>query len=291
MLGTDRLIDTVRGHKKSVVYLGAALALTSAGTANAATIGHAPAGHQAAAPATAQARTTALIRSASRNRAGHRHQGRAHGDWHRPSSHRPASHHAGSRRATWHHGGPRRGFRHHATNVDTWASVSAQLNQETNPAAARLGQLPMADRLLPTALSGPQSYMPISPAQYANATAIVQQALDKRMGVRSAVIAVATAMQESELINVDYGTSDSLGLFQQQPDCGWGTAAQVMDPHYAADAFLGALARYQASDPTWADQPLYQAAQAVQASAFPTAYAKWEAQAAQLVKSIAMQLR
>jgi hypothetical protein len=148
----------------------------------------------------------------------------------------------------------------------------------------------MADRLRPTALSGPQSYMPISPAQYANATTIVQQALAKRMGLRSAVIAVATAMQESELINVNYGTSESLGLFQQQPDDGWGSAAQVMDPQYAADAFLNALASYQASNPAWASQPLYQAAQAVQGSAFPYAYAQWEQQAAQLVKSITMQL-
>ena len=62
----------------------------------------------------------------------------------------------------------------------------------------------------------------------------MHQALAKGMGARSAVIAVATAMQESQLVNVDYGTSDSLGLFQQQPDCGWGTAQQVLNPAYAA---------------------------------------------------------
>jgi hypothetical protein len=145
---------------------------------------------------------------------------------------------------------------------------------------------PAADQFQPVAMYGPQENMPITPAQHANATTIVRQALDKKMGVRSAVIAVATAMQESELNNINYGTSDSLGLFQQQPVDGWGTAQQIMNPAYAADAFLNALKGYQASNPDWAHQPLYQAAQGVQASGFPTAYAKWEAQAVGLVKQI-----
>jgi hypothetical protein len=291
MLGTDRLIDTVRRHKKSVVFAGAALAMAGTGTANAAAIGT-TAGQKAATPVAVQARTMALTYStqndgnggsgplAAARSAAHRFSLAA--AWHHRTGHRGKGRH----RLRWHH----RTGRHHRIDLDSWSGVSGLLNFETNPLAARDGQVPMADQLMPTALSGPQSYMPIGTAQYANATAIVRQALDKRMGVRSAVIAVATAMQESELINVDYGTSDSLGLFQQQPDDGWGTAAQVMDPQYAADAFLDALAGYQANNPAWASQPLYQAAQAVQGSAFPYAYAQWEAQAAQLVKSIAMQL-
>ena len=173
----------------------------------------------------------------------------------------------------------------------TWALVSAELNQQTNPAAAAAGVVPAADQLTPAGLSGAQNTMQISPAQYANARAIVQQALAKRMGVRSAVIAVATAMQESELMSINYGTSDSLGLFQQRPSCGWGTAAQIMDPAYAANAFLTALQRYQANNPGWASQPLYQAAQGVQGSAFPLAYAQWESQAAQLTSQIATSLK
>jgi hypothetical protein len=149
------------------------------------------------------------------------------------------------------------------------------------------GQLPAADRLLPAAVSGAQSQMSLSPAQWANATTIVQQAVAKHMGLRSAVIAVATAMQESQLVNIDYGTYDSLGLFQQQPDCGWGTAAQVMDPVYASDAFLNGLAQYQASNPGWATQPLWEAAQGVQNSGYPYAYAQWEVQAAQIVAGVA----
>jgi hypothetical protein len=149
------------------------------------------------------------------------------------------------------------------------------------------GALPAADRLLPAEVSGPQEQMSLDSAQWANATTIVQQAMAKHMGLRSAVIAVATAMQESQLVNIDYGTYDSLGLFQQQPDMGWGTAAQVTDPAYASDAFLTGLAQYQASNPGWATQPLWEAAQGVQKSGFPTAYAKWEVQAAQIVATVA----
>jgi hypothetical protein len=93
-------------------------------------------------------------------------------------------------------------------------------------------------------------------------------------------------MQESKLVNINYGTSDSLGLFQQRPSCGWGSPAQIMRPRYAAHAFLRALRTYQANNPGWAHQPLWQAAQGVQASGFPTAYAQWESQAAHLVASI-----
>jgi hypothetical protein len=97
-------------------------------------------------------------------------------------------------------------------------------------------------------------------------------------------------MQESRLLNLGYGSADSLGLFQQRPSCGWGSAQQIMDPAYAAGAFLAALQQHQASDPGWASQPLWANAQAVQASGFPLAYAQWEAQAAQLVHQIAPRL-
>jgi hypothetical protein len=144
--------------------------------------------------------------------------------------------------------------------------------------------------LTPVGTAGQQAWMPISPAQLANATTIVQQTLTKNLGVRAAVIAVATAMQESQLQNLHYGDLDSLGLFQQRPSMGWGTAAQITTPAYAADAFLGALQQHQASDPGWAQQPLWANAQAVQKSGFPFAYAKWELQAAGLVKQIAVNL-
>jgi hypothetical protein len=170
-------------------------------------------------------------------------------------------------------------------------AVRDRLNWQTNPALAAKGITPPADKLLPVQTAGPQSYIPITQAQYANAAAIVRQALDMKMGLRSAVIAVATAMQESKLLNVNYGTGDSLGLFQQQWDMGWGSPQQIMNPSYAAGHFLGALRGYQQSNPGWASQPLYAAAQGVQRSAFPYAYAQWEIQAAQLTSSIVMHLR
>ena len=145
------------------------------------------------------------------------------------------------------------------------------------------GALAPAQRLLPAPLAGGQATLPITPARAANARLITGQALRLHMGIRSAVIAVATAMQESTLENLNYGDRDSLGLFQQRPSAGWGTPAQITNPVYAADAFLHALAAYQAADPGWATQPLYEAAQGVQRSAFPYAYAQWESQAAHIV--------
>jgi hypothetical protein len=152
------------------------------------------------------------------------------------------------------------------------------------------GKLPLADRLVIGPASGSQSYLPITSARMANATAIVREALGRRMGLRAAVIAVATAMQESALENISYGDRDSLGLFQQRPSMGWGSASQITTPSYAAGAFLRALAAHQKTDPGWAGQPLWATAQAVQRSGFPYAYAKWEKQAAQLVTVIATKL-
>ena len=84
-------------------------------------------------------------------------------------------------------------------------------------------------------------------------------------------IALATAMQESDLHNLDHGDRDSLGLFQQRPSQGWGTPSQIMNPNYSATAFYKALLNVNG----WAAMPTTDAAQAVQHSAFPDAYAKW----------------
>jgi hypothetical protein len=108
--------------------------------------------------------------------------------------------------------------------------------------------------------------------QAANATTIT--AVGKRLGLpdHAVTIALATALQESQLHNVAYGDRDSLGLFQQRPSQGWGTAAQVMNPSYAAAAFFKALARV----PAWQTMSVTNAAQAVQHSNAPQAYALWE---------------
>jgi hypothetical protein len=115
-------------------------------------------------------------------------------------------------------------------------------------------------------------------------TAVGQQAGVPPFGLQ---IALATAMQESGLRNLPYGDRDSLGLFQQRPSAGWGSAEQVMDPVYAAQAFFGGSDGPNNGEPPglldvggWADMPLTVAAQAVQRSAFPDAYARWEDDAA-----------
>jgi hypothetical protein len=100
------------------------------------------------------------------------------------------------------------------------------------------------------------------------------------------VIALATAMQESGLRNINYGDRDSVGLFQQRPSAHWGSVAQIMNPEYSARAFFGGrtsptygAARGLLDINNWSAMSLTQAAQAVQISAYPNAYAKWEASA------------
>jgi LysM repeat protein len=97
------------------------------------------------------------------------------------------------------------------------------------------------------------------------------------------VIALAAAMQESRLVNIDYGDRDSVGLFQQRTSQGWGTMAQIMDPNYSARAFFGGPTGPNAGKirglldiKNWSAMSLAKAAQAVQISAFPDAYQKWE---------------
>jgi len=102
-----------------------------------------------------------------------------------------------------------------------------------------------------------------------------------RVPVRGWVIAVATALQESDLLNTEGGPDDSLGLFQQRPSQGWGTPEQIMNPDYAAGTFYEHLLAV----PGWQTMPLTKAAQRVQRSAYPDAYAKHEARATEIVSA------
>ncbi|MBB4743926.1 murein DD-endopeptidase MepM/ murein hydrolase activator NlpD [Actinoplanes octamycinicus] len=126
------------------------------------------------------------------------------------------------------------------------------------------------------------------PQQRANAALIARVGASLHIPPRGQIIAVATALQESGLRNLgDLGARndhDSLGLFQQRPSQGWGTPAQVRDPAYAATAFYQRLLTV----PDWQTRPLTEVAQAVQRSAYPTAYAKWETAATALVAASAI---
>lgn len=126
----------------------------------------------------------------------------------------------------------------------------------------------------------------LSPEMKSNAQIIFR--VGKSLGVSDygIVIALATAMQESSLRNLSYGDRDSVGLFQQRPSAHWGQVEQIMDPEYAARAFFGGktsptygAARGLLDIKDWSNKSLTQAAQAVQISAYPNAYAKWEASA------------
>ncbi|WP_125609664.1 hypothetical protein [Specibacter cremeus] len=108
--------------------------------------------------------------------------------------------------------------------------------------------------------------------QAANAALISAISVRRGMPARAASIGLAVAMQESKLRNITHGDMDSLGLFQQRPSQGWGTEAQILDPVYSANAFFNELDTVTG----YADMPITEAAQVVQRSAYPAAYAKHE---------------
>ncbi|MCW5944376.1 MAG: peptidoglycan-binding protein, partial [Cryobacterium sp.] len=120
----------------------------------------------------------------------------------------------------------------------------------------------------------------------ANARTIIQVGRSLGVSDYGLIIALAAAAQESTLRNLNYGDLDSVGLFQQRPSTGWGTPAQLTDPVYASRLFFGGPSNPNKGKTRglldisgWQNMTVTQAAQAVQISAFPNAYAKWEASA------------
>lgn len=107
--------------------------------------------------------------------------------------------------------------------------------------------------------------------QLGNARIIGAVARAMGFGRHGLVVALATALQESGLRNLNYGDRDSVGLFQQRTSQGWGSIAQIMNPGYSASKFFQALRGVRG----WERMPITVAAQRVQRSAFPNAYAKW----------------
>ena len=103
-----------------------------------------------------------------------------------------------------------------------------------------------------------------------------------RMPARAASIALAAAYQESDLRNLGGGDRDSAGLFQQRPSQGWGTLDEVRDPVHATNAFYDALAKVDGYE----QLEITVAAQEVQRSGFPDAYADHEADARTLASAL-----
>ncbi|WP_432953815.1 hypothetical protein [Micromonospora haikouensis] len=177
-------------------------------------------------------------------------------------------------------GGIAAGPLHHAT-TDTGTGTG-----DARPVAATQADKTAgvdAGKLIPHGVQGAQSRIDLDAEQTTNAKAIIAATKKTGLDERAAVISIGTALQESKLQNLghlgDRNDHDSLGLFQQRPSSGWGTPEQITDPEYATTAFLKGLKQVDG----WQDMPLTDAAQTVQVSAYPDAYAQWEQQAADLV--------
>lgn len=127
------------------------------------------------------------------------------------------------------------------------------------------------------------SVTPLNDERRTNAQIIVNVGREMGISDYGIVIALATAMQESSLRNINWGDRDSVGLYQQRPSSGWGTVEQIMDPAYATRLFFGGPNNPNAGKTRglldiagWESMALTVAAQRVQISAYPEAYAKWE---------------
>jgi len=122
--------------------------------------------------------------------------------------------------------------------------------------------------------------------QVRNAAIIIKAGQDLKVPPRGWVVGVATALQESRLTNVPhFGPSndhDSIGLFQQRPSQGWGTPDQLADATYQSRKFFDKLVKIRG----WLTLPLTVAAQRVQISAYPDAYAKHEPRATTIVDAL-----
>jgi hypothetical protein len=194
-----------------------------------------------------------------------------------------------------------------AADVARAADLERDTDQRTSrdeDRAARRAPVP-SQTTAPAAVPPPRPAPPAHPrpvagltqAQMDNAAIIVRVGQQRHLPRRAMVIAVATAMQESDLYNCASSAvpssfryphqgssvdSDSIGLFQQRPSMGWGTVAHLMDPAYASGLFYDALLRVRG----WQTMRLTDAAQAVQRSAYPYAYQKHETRAQQIVAAL-----
>ena len=133
----------------------------------------------------------------------------------------------------------------------------------------------------------------LNATQKAHAVRIIR--IGRELGVpeRGIAIALATAMVESSMRNLDHGDRDSLGLFQQRPSQGWGTAEQIMNAERSIRVFYGGpkdpnggATRGLLDIAGWQRMSFTGAAQAVQVSAYPHRYGQWEQQANRWLDSL-----
>lgn len=155
--------------------------------------------------------------------------------------------------------------------------------------------------------AAPLATADLSTGELRNARAIVAEGLRMHIPDQGIVVALATARQESgfrnyandgrggdllflqqgiaaslrlphEAVGSDHG---SLGIFQQQWPW-WGSMAELMDPRTSAAKFYRSLLQV----PGWEQMPVTVAAQRVQGSAYPAAYADDEPAARALLSRL-----
>ena len=131
-------------------------------------------------------------------------------------------------------------------------------------------------------VAGGSAAYEFTPEQAVNAATIAAVGIGRGMPERAVAIALATSIQESGLRNIRHGDRDSLGLFQQRPSQGWGTPKEILDPAYAAGVFYEHLSKVSG----YQRLPLTEAAQRVQRSGYPEAYAKHEGDAELLAAAL-----
>jgi hypothetical protein len=171
-----------------------------------------------------------------------------------------------------------------ATKGDRPLTAAAISSRNCSPSGPTSADATLAAQLSPQIHTDRMSG--IDAGQVSCARVIAQVALDGGLPSRAAVIAITTAITESTLHDYTQAVDhDSLGLFQQRPSQGWGTAAQVVDPTYATNKFLDVM---QSDYPgnAWAGGDIGAICQRVQGSAFPDEYDKQVAAAQLVVNSL-----
>jgi hypothetical protein len=150
--------------------------------------------------------------------------------------------------------------------------------------ATRYGQhLPLPAVLRACEARTPAGAVKLNDDQMANAATIAAIGIRRSLPDRAIMVALAAALQESQLRNLTGGDRDSVGLFQQRPSQGWGSREQLQDPRYAAKKFYDALLRVRG----WQKMRVTEAAQRVQRSAYPEAYERWTTDSAVLAEALA----
>lgn len=161
-----------------------------------------------------------------------------------------------------------------------WVLIAALLAAATLVAIVLTDREPIRGEFCTADVGATHAQIDLEQARWTTLMAAIAQ----RRGLppRATTIAIATAFQESKIHNVDYGDRDSVGLFQQRPSQGWGTREQIMEPTYAINTFYDALVKAEGYE----SMRITDAAQEVQRSGFPAAYAQHEDYARALASAL-----